>query len=156
MLYMGIDTSCYTSSVAIVNSNEKVIFDKRIILKVDDGSRGLRQSEAVFQHSNNLSSLIQEAFDAIRELDDNIASISVSDKPRDIIGSYMPVFTAGLNAAKVIGACLNCPVITLSHQQNHIIAGSWSSGEIFAEDFLVYHISGGTTELLHVKSIKVY
>ncbi|HOV69316.1 MAG TPA: O-sialoglycoprotein endopeptidase, partial [Clostridia bacterium] len=55
---LGIDTSCYTTSVALVSSG--IIFDKRILLQVPKGSRGLRQSEAVFLHINNLPSIFDD------------------------------------------------------------------------------------------------
>ncbi len=48
MYYLGIDTSCYTTSVAIVDGSEQVIHDGRKILSVEQGMRGLRQSESVF------------------------------------------------------------------------------------------------------------
>lgn len=51
--FLAFDTSCYTTSVAVV-SNGDVLYDKRIMLNVEKGGRGLRQSEAVFQHIKKL------------------------------------------------------------------------------------------------------
>ena len=47
--YLGIDTSNYTTSMALVNNEGQVLADERILLKVKKGMRGLRQSEALFQ-----------------------------------------------------------------------------------------------------------
>ena len=43
----------------------------------------------------------------------------VSEKPRPIDGSYMPVFTVGLNAGKLISATNNCPFFETTQQENH-------------------------------------
>ncbi len=146
MYYIGLDTSCYTTSIAVVDQNKKVVFDERIILKVSEGERGLRQSDAVFQHNSNIAELTEALFKTISL--SQIKLISVSSRPRNDFGSYMPVFTVGLNTAKIMGRCLNIPIIETTHQQSHIAAGIWSSKAVLRGSFLVYHISGGTSELL--------
>jgi N6-L-threonylcarbamoyladenine synthase len=151
MFFLGIDTSCYTSSVAIVDMDENIIYDGRILLEVAVKEKGLRQSDAVFQHMNNIPKLCSEAMKNIES--SRLNSIGVSVTPRNIEGSYMPVFTAGLNFAKVMAACTNVPITECSHQQGHIIAGAWSIHKTFTDKHLVYHISGGTTELLKVVDI---
>ncbi len=40
-----------------ISLDKKVIFNEKIMLEVRDNSKGLRQSEAVFQHINNLGIL---------------------------------------------------------------------------------------------------
>jgi N6-L-threonylcarbamoyladenine synthase len=151
MYFLGIDTSCYTSSVAIVDNEENIIYDGRILLKVPAKEKGLRQSDAIFQHVNNLPKLCGEAMNIVESM--AIKGIGVSLSPRNIEGSYMPVFTAGHNFAKVIAGCIKAPIIGCSHQQGHIIAGAWSINKAFDGIHLVYHISGGTTELLRVADI---
>ncbi len=146
MFFMGIDSSCYTSSIAIVDEQENLIYDGRKILEVEQGGRGLRQSEAVFQHMNNLPLLCTEALSRVEP--QKLAAIGVSTSPRTQEGSYMPVFTAGHNIAKVISSCTAAPILSLSHQEGHILAGAWSIGKIMTGSYLVYHISGGTSELL--------
>lgn len=151
MYFLGIDTSCYTTSIAIVDGDENIIYDGRILLEVAANNRGLRQSEAVFQHVNNLPKLCTEAMAVIDP--SKLNCIGVSTRPRNQEGSYMPVFTTGNNLAKVVSSCLKVPVIENSHQQGHIIAGAWSIKKAYANHYLAYHVSGGTTELLLVKDI---
>ena len=151
MYFLGIDTSCYTSSVAIVDANENIIYDGRILLEVALKEKGLRQSDAIYQHMNNLPELCIQAMKIADS--SKFKGIGVSIRPRNMEGSYMPVFTAGNNYAKVISACIKAPIIECSHQQGHIIAGAWSINKTFATKYLVYHISGGTTELLKVFDI---
>ena len=49
-LFLGIDTSCYTTSLCLVDSSYHVVADERIILSVKSGERGLSQSNMVYQH----------------------------------------------------------------------------------------------------------
>lgn len=146
--YLGLDTSNYTTSIAIVDSDFNVIADQRRSLRVKDGSRGLRQSEALFQHNENIPDMLESIFKIIEK--SQINAIGVSNKPRPLEGSYMPVFNAGVNYAKVISSVLNCPLYSFSHQEGHIEAALSSS--LFKESpkFITLHLSGGTSEVLSI------
>ena len=91
---LGIDTSNYKTSIALTNIDGDIVYDKRILLNVDKGKRGLRQQEALFQHINNLPIIFDDMFRNFDACD--IACVSVSDKPRNISGSYMPAFLNAL------------------------------------------------------------
>ena len=60
-VFLGIDTSCYTTSVAIMNEGGELLGEARQILSVKPGRCGLQQSEMVFQHTRNLPLLVEEA-----------------------------------------------------------------------------------------------
>lgn len=60
-VYLGIDTSCYTTSVAIIDEAGALLGEARQILSVRPGRCGLQQSEMVFQHTRNLPRLMEEA-----------------------------------------------------------------------------------------------
>lgn len=149
--YLGIDTSCYTTSVALLDDDGKVMSDCRRILAVKSGNCGLQQSEMVFQHTRNLPRLVEEC---LTKLGDNqLKVITVSGMPRPIEGSYMPAFLAGMSVARSLAAALpNCKLNVISHQENHMEAGVWSAGGPHASRFLMLHASGGTTDLLLVES----
>ena len=57
--YVGVDTSCYTTSVASVDEYG-IVSDLRTVLSVKQGERGLRQSDGLFQHVRNLETLMPE------------------------------------------------------------------------------------------------
>ncbi|MBO5244889.1 MAG: O-sialoglycoprotein endopeptidase [Selenomonadales bacterium] len=147
--YVGIDTSCYTTSVAILDEKGECVADNRRILSVKEGKRGLQQSEMVFQHMRNLPELWEGALDGIDG--GKIAGIGVSTMPRRAEGSYMPAFLAGHGYARVLSSALDVPTYAISHQEGHIYAGLWSCRELTSEDFLAMHVSGGTTELVRVR-----
>ena len=60
-VYLGIDTSCYTTSVAIIDEAGALLGEARQILSVRPGRCGLQQSEMVFQHTRSLPRLMEEA-----------------------------------------------------------------------------------------------
>lgn len=147
--YLGIDTSNYTTSTAIYNSETDEIIQSKKLLPVKSGGLGLRQSDAVFHHTQQLNVLFSEL---LQKFNGNITAIGVSSKPRPCEGSYMPCFTVGLNSAKMLSDALKVPLYTFSHQEGHISAALYSANkkELFNERFLAFHISGGTTEALIV------
>lgn len=149
MLTLGIDTSNYTTSVAVYDSDSGKVVQKKLLLPVKEGEKGLRQSDAVFHHTARLWPLAEELF---KEVGGSIDAIGVSEKPRDIEGSYMPCFLVGINAARCIGAATGKPVYGFSHQAGHIMAALYSAEctELINKKFIAFHVSGGTTEMLLV------
>ena len=144
---LGIDTSNYTTSVAVTDQSGLVICDKRIMLKVKDGERGLRQQEALFQHICNLPELLNDVLND--ETRGRIAVVAVSSRPRPREDSYMPCFRAGQTAGTAVSAALGVPYREYSHQEGHIAAVDRSDDD----KFLSYHLSGGTCELLNVRRL---
>lgn len=148
-IIIGIDTSCYTTSIAAISLGKKVIFNKKIMLEVKKNSNGLRQSEAVFQHIKNLGEIDNEIKDIIKDY--NVKAICVSKKPRPIKDSYMPVFTVGYNFAKLSSTMMKCELYETTHQENHIEASLLTNNIKNKEKFISVHMSGGTTEVLLCK-----
>lgn len=146
---LGIDTSNYKTSVAVTDSEGRILCDLRKLLRVKQGERGLRQSDALFQHVENLPDMITEAMADERAA--RIAAVSCSDKPRPVEGSYMPVFKAGTGFGQAVSAALQVPYYAASHQEGHIEAIRFGSSFRNKSRFLCYHLSGGTCELLRVE-----
>ncbi|WP_425061155.1 tRNA N6-adenosine threonylcarbamoyltransferase [Sporomusa carbonis] len=146
---LGIDTSCYTTSVAILDEHQQLVADCRRILKVKTGSRGLQQSDMVFQHTRNLPALLAEACQNLTK-PIRFKSIGVSAFPRPLPGSYMPAFLVGEGYAQTLALSHDVPLYRISHQENHVFAGIWSAGGPQAVSFLAVHLSGGTTEIVKV------
>lgn len=145
---LGIDTSNYTTSCALYNSENGGIISKKKLLPVKDGERGLRQSDAVFHHTKQLSLLMKELF--INKYD--IEALAYSFAPRLMEGSYMPCFLVGENTAECISSAMGIPAYRTSHQVGHILAALYSCNKLeflkSGESFLAFHISGGTTDML--------
>lgn len=145
---LGIDTSCYTTSVACFGE-AGVLYDGRTLLPVQKGDRGLRQSEGVFLHTRQLPPLVEAAFDAVSRGD--IAAVACSRAPVDRADSYMPVFLTGMGVARALAAALQVPFMPLDHQSGHIRAALIGNEGLMKEPFYAVHLSGGTTDLLAVE-----
>lgn len=152
---IGIDTSNYTTSVAAVSLDGRVLANIKKLLPVKLGDCGLRQSDALFAHTKNLPLVMAELRDAIGEAVP--IAIGVSTTPRRQPGSYMPVFLAGSAAAASISLSLNIPRYDFSHQCGHIMAALHSSAreDLLNKDFVAFHVSGGTTEMLRVSPASI-
>ena len=150
---LGIDTSNYKTSVAVTDSNGDIICDFREFLQIKKGDKGLRQSDAHFQHVNKLPELIEKAM--TNNEFKNIAAVSVSTKPRPTVHSYMPVFKAGESIGKSIAASLGVDLFKFSHQEGHIEAVKYYSRLKNETDFLCFHLSGGTCELLKIENSEI-
>ncbi len=151
MIFLGIDTSCYTTSVAAVDGEGNLLGQKRRLLSVAEGERGLRQSEAFFKHINNFPELYRDLLENIDPKE--IAAVCVSTQPRGISNSYMPVFFAGRRLAETIAMTLNVPLFATDHQQGHIQAATFGV-EMPKDKFCAVHLSGGTTEVLLVREME--
>ena len=151
-IYLGIDTSNYTTSVAACDDSGNVVANIKKMLDVKEGERGLRQSDAVFSHIKNFPELAEQVRSELGDCD--LAAVGVSLRPRDVEGSYMPCFLSGKAVAEMIAATHNVPISYFSHQAGHIMAALYSSGgadKILNEPFVAFHVSGGTTEALYVR-----
>ena len=144
-LSLGIDTSNYKTSVAVVDEGGQVLFNYQHFLNGKKGERGLRQSEAFFQHVQSLPDVLQDILSR-KEIREHIGSVSVSTRPRPVEGSYMPVFTAGHGFAKAVSAALDVPLFLFSHQEGHIEAIRFYSELKRVSPIICFHFSGGTTE----------
>ena len=143
---IGLDTSCYTTSVAAVGLKGEILASCRKPLDVPERSRGLQQSRAGFFHVRALPELMQALRSAVPGLD--VRAICASTRPRNIDDSYMPVFGVGESQGRSLAAALNVPFYCTDHQTGHLYAALVGTELTMARDFLALHLSGGTTELL--------
>lgn len=147
-LFLGIDTSNYTTSVAVFDAENGQVIQKKLPLPVKSGELGLRQSDAVFHHINQISN----AFDQIFPIGAELHGIGVSTRPRNLEGSYMPCFRVGEAIARILSRVKGVPIFETSHQAGHILAALYSSNrmDLIQKEFLAFHVSGGTTDCLLV------
>lgn len=146
---LGIDTSNYTTSLALLELGSGEIVQARQLLPVKAGAVGLRQSDAVFHHTRQIPALFEQLSQQFQS--DPLCGIAVSTRPRDVDGSYMPCFLVGQTLARSIAAVNGLPVYTTSHQMGHVLAALYAADRLDARHapFLAFHVSGGTTDLLY-------
>ncbi len=152
--YLGIDTSNYTTSLSLCDESGNILANLKKLLPVEQGSRGLRQSDAVFSHIRNLDHLFPSLERYISEHGLQVAAVGSSAFPRDAEGSYMPCFLVGKSHASFLSSVLRIPCYQFSHQAGHVSAAVYSSGASVGDDpFYAFHVSGGTTEILLVERL---
>ena len=144
--FLGVDTSNYRTSAAVYDASNGAWQNEGGLLSVPDGKIGLRQSDALFQHTVRL----HEKIEALPQ--GEVCAVGVSTRPRAVEGSYMPCFLAGESVARSAAHLLSVPLFAVSHQQGHLAAAALSAGKLglLEETFLAWHLSGGTSELLLV------
>lgn len=144
--FLGIDTSNYRTSAAVYDAETGAWHNEGSLLTVPEGAIGLRQSDALFQHTVHL----HEKIEALPQ--GGVRAVGVSTRPRAVEGSYMPCFLAGESVARSAAHLLSVPLFCVSHQQGHIAAAALSAGRLDLLDrpLLAWHLSGGTSELLYV------
>lgn len=150
--YLGIDTSNYTTSAAIFSDMDEVYSSKKL-LPVLPGEKGIRQSDAVFHHTKQMSEVFENLFSLF---DGKICAVGCSSRPCDSDKSYMPCFLVGKSHAFAISKTLNVPYYEFSHQSGHIVSALYSCNrfDLFEKEFIAFHISGGTTQALLVSADK--
>lgn len=147
-IILGLDSSCYTTSVAAVSQEGKVMADWRRLLTVKPGTVGLRQQEALFQHWHNFPHILKQ----LASLSEHkISGIAYSHQPTDRPDSYLPVFLAATSLAQSLATVMGIPALPFSHQEGHLAAGRLGAMGPISTSFLAVHLSGGTTELLTVR-----
>lgn len=145
---LGIDTSCYATSCALMSLDGQVLANQKRMLSVDMGERGLRQSEAVFQHLRQLPLVLAYCFQAAGPM--QLLAVAASSKPLDKPDSYMPVFVAGASFASAIATAQGLPCYATSHQQGHFSAARLEQESLPAR-IAGIHLSGGTCQLVLIE-----
>jgi N6-L-threonylcarbamoyladenine synthase len=151
-LFLGIDTSNYTTSAALYDRESGEVFQEKMLLPVKAGEKGIRQSDAVFHHTQQLPQMIAKLHEQYGDCS-KIAAIGVSTTPRRAEGSYMPCFTVGSGTARILSEMMSLPLCEFSHQEGHIAAALYSAErlDLMNGRFLAFHVSGGTTEAVMVQ-----
>ncbi len=147
-MILSFDTSNYTTSACLFDPKNGIVWENRIVLHPPAHQRGLRQSDVVFLHTKNMETLLAEYPQIIPD------AVVASVRPRPIDGSYMPCFLVGKNHALSLSRIIGKPFCGFSHQENHIMAAAYSAHcmQLLEDEFIAFHISGGTSDILNVKS----
>jgi N6-L-threonylcarbamoyladenine synthase len=146
MIVLGIETSCDETSAAIVNSDcilSNVISSQ---VKVHEKYGGVVPELASRHHLDNISLVVQEAFQQAGLKSENIEGIGATYGP-GLVGSLL----VGLNFAKAMSLAWKVPFVGINHLEAHLQS-------VFLEHphaelpMLCIIASGGHTSIYHLKS----
>ena len=134
-IILGLDSSCYTTSVAAVSQEGKVMADKRQVLTVKPGTIGLRQQEALFQHWHNFPRLLKE----LTGLSDAkvVAVATAGNRPIGQVHTYL--FSQQVAVCSIFGS--NTRYTGFPFHPSGRALGCWSIGSTWPT---CYFFSGGT------------
>ena len=150
---IGLDTSNYRTSVAVVSLDGRILMNRRELLPVARGNTGLRQSDAVYAHLKQVKPMMDELRSVCGHF--QVKAVCASTTPRDRQDSYMPVFEVGDTMGRGIAAAMGVPFFQTDHQHGHIRSAQYGTELEGMREFLAFHLSGGTTDLLHVQGERI-
>src|SRR5699024_1125782 len=139
---LGIETSCDETAVAIVRNGTEIvtnIVSSQIDSHVQFG--GVVPEIASRQHTEQITYVLQEAFETSKLTWDDIDAIAVTEGP-GLIGALL----VGINAANALAYVKNNPLINVHHIAGHIYANRLLTP--FEFPLLSLIVSGGHTELI--------
>lgn len=153
---LGLDTSFYTTSVAAVDLQGRLLSARRALLPVPPGERGVRPQEGVFLHVKALPGLVETVLREVRSAcpAGSPRAVAATVRPLPKPESYLPVFRVSEGFGRSLAAAWQVPFFGTTHQEGHLMAGAWSGGMPLEEGFVAAHLSGGTTEFLDARPLR--
>jgi len=145
-LCLAIETSCDETSVAVMSGRR--ILSNIISSQIDIHKKygGVVPEIASRHHVENISIVIQQALDEAGITFEEIDFVGTTYGP-GLVGALL----VGLSTAKGIAYALGKPLVGVHHIAGHI-AANYIASEWLEPPFICLVVSGGHTEIVHVKS----
>lgn len=146
LLFLGIETSCDETAVALVDSHKKILASL-VFSQLDDHMPygGVVPEIAARAHLKKLPFLLQEVFQNTSIRIQDIDAVCATTGP-GLIGGVL----VGMCYAKALALGLNKPFIPVNHLMGHALSARLSNDIPFP--FLLLLISGGHTQYVLVMS----
>ena len=146
IITLGIESSCDETSVAVVKNGRKVlsnVIDTQIPIHEKYG--GVVPEIASRNHIEAISRVTKRALSDANITFDDIDVITPTYGP-GLVGALL----VGLSYGKALSYALNKPLVGVNHIEGHI-AANYITYEELKPPFICLLISGGNTQLIHVK-----
>ena len=146
IITLGIESSCDETSVAVVKNGREVlsnIIDTQIAIHEKYG--GVVPEIASRNHIEAISRVTKKAIEEANITFDDIDVITPTYGP-GLVGALL----VGLSYGKALSFALNKPFVGVNHIEGHI-AANYITYKQLKPPFLCLLISGGNTQLVHVK-----
>ena len=144
-MILSIESSCDDSAIAITEiATKKLLFHKKISQDAEHSVYGGVVPELASRlHALALPRLLESA----REYLPDIKAVAVTNEPGLVVS-----LVEGVSMAKAIAVTLGINMIAVNHLVGHIYSLFIEKEAEFPMDVLL--VSGGHTQLLHVKSLE--
>lgn len=147
ILTLGIESSCDETSVAVIKNGREIlsnIVDTQIPIHEKYG--GVVPEIASRNHIEAISRVTKKALKEANVSFNDIDAITPTYGP-GLVGALL----VGLSYAKALSFAINKPLVGVNHIEGHIAANYITYKEL-KPPFLCVMMSGGNTQLIHVKS----
>ena len=151
MLVLGIETSCDETGVALYDSENGLLghtLHSQIDLHAEYG--GVVPELASRDHINYIIPLINQLLNKTQILRESIDAIAYTAGP-GLSGALL----VGSTVAESLSFALNIPSIPIHHLEGHLLAPMLEKKKPLFP-FLALLVSGGHTQIIHVKRIGDY
>lgn len=144
-MILSIESSCDDSSIAITRiDDKKLLFHKKISQDEEHAKYGGVVPElAARLHAVTLPKILEETKSYFSEL----KAIAVTNEP-----GLSVTLVEGVSMAKALSVSLGLPLLGINHLKGHICSLFIEEETRFPMDVLL--VSGGHTQLLHVRSLE--
>ena len=145
-LYLGIETSCDETAVAIVEDGRKILA-ARLVSQIDLHRQfgGVVPEVAARRHLEAINQLVQVVLQESAVDPTTLSGIACTTGP-GLIGTLL----VGLSCAKALAWSYDVPLISVDHIQAHVCANYIDSD--LEPPFIALVVSGGHTQIMHFKS----
>ncbi|MEB3207266.1 MAG: tRNA (adenosine(37)-N6)-threonylcarbamoyltransferase complex transferase subunit TsaD [Vampirovibrionales bacterium] len=146
MIILALESSCDDTSVALVEDGRRVlscVSASQVLVHTPFG--GVLPEAAAREHLMTIHPTIQAALDAANLTMNQIDAIAATIGP-GLIGSLL----IGANVGKALSLITGKPFLGVNHLYGHV-ASAYLESDI-APPFLCLLVSGGHTQLIHVKT----
>jgi len=143
---LGIETSCDETSAAVVE-NGRTVLSNIIHSQIEEHKKygGVVPEIASRRHIVKIDDVVAAALDDAGLALADISAVAVTHGP-GLVGALL----VGLNFAKAMAYAANLPLVGVHHIAGHI-ASNYLDNADFAPPFVALIVSGGHTQLIHVK-----
>ncbi len=151
MLVLGIETSCDETGVALYDSEKGLLGHKlHSQIKLHSSYGGVVPELASRDHIRYIIPLIDELLKSQKLTLDKVNSIAYTSGP-GLSGALL----VGSSVAEALACALNIPSIPIHHLEGHLLAPMLEKDSP-TFPFIALLVSGGHTQLIHVKEIGNY
>jgi len=156
MIFLGIETSCDETAVAIydgdINSGRGKLLAELVASQIETHARfgGVVPEVASREHLIALPPMVEEVMQDAGLTFNQIDQIAVTAGP-----GLMGALLVGTSYARAMGLVHNIPVMPVHHMEGHLLAPG-ISGVLPAFPFITLLVSGGHTMLVRVDGIGSY
>ena len=150
MKILGIESSCDDTSVAVIDSNRKILSN---IVKSQDEVHmlynGIVPELAARNHITHIDNLFKEALLVSKTKIGEIKLVAATAGP-GLIGGLL----VGLTFAKTIAQVSNIPFVAVNHLEGHALTTRLTTN--ISYPFLLLLISGGHSNFYYIKNVNNY